>query len=72
MPHPTAPQHQEAQGFKQTEIQTNFDDLIEFLGDLCENTPPGMWVASTDMLLTVSGEKGEPRVHSCDHVFVYL
>ena len=36
-----------------------FDDLMEFICYLARDTPPGVWVASTDMLLKTTGSPGE-------------
>ena len=55
MPHPSP-----APSAQRTETWTNFDQLMLFLDRLCAGTPPGVWVASTDMLLTsINGISGE-------------
>lgn len=60
MPHPSSLRPGETnKGFEQTEMWTNFDELLRFLERLCVHTPPGVWVASTDMLLTVNENFGE-------------
>lgn len=51
MPHPSSTQPGNGVGFEQTEILTNLDALLVFLGRICASTAPGVWVASTDMLL---------------------
>ena len=59
MPHPSPPP------VDVTEIWTNLDDLLTFLSCVCANTPPGVWVASTDMLLTVEGTNGRLWQQCC-------
>lgn len=51
MPHPSP---SPSPSPERTETWTNFDELMLFLDRLCAGTPPGVWVASTDMLLTSS------------------
>jgi len=59
MPSPSSAQPGEGVGFDQTEVCTVFDDLMEFICTLAKDTPPGLWVASTDMLLRTTGSPGE-------------
>ena len=62
MPHPSVLHPRENGGFERTEVQTNLDELMLLLGKLCAHTPPGVWVASTDMLLTCTGREGEVQL----------
>lgn len=59
MPHPSSLSIAEVEGLGHTEIWTNLDHFLSIFGQLCKDTPPGVWVASMDMLLTVSGTCGE-------------
>lgn len=54
MPAPKGPQPgEDREGMEVTEVQTNIDKLITILTKFCRNSPPGVWVSSTDMLLEV-------------------
>ena len=59
MPHPSSLSLDQVEGLGQTEIWTNFDHFLSIFSELCKDTPSGVWVASLDMLLTVSGSCGE-------------
>ena len=76
MPHPDWSRTQspspngEESGIAQTELKTNIDHLLEVLTQLAPRPPPGVWVCSTDMLLTVPPQLGECLliqllVHEC-------
>ena len=54
MPHPYSPPSEGTKGFQRTEMWTNVDELLDFLGRLSVNAAAGVWVSSTDMLLTTS------------------
>lgn len=56
MPHPSSPQPGEGSGFDQTEVKNNIDHMMELLGKLCADTPPGVWVVNTDVFLKVVGD----------------
>ena len=54
MPDPASSQPgDKAVDFKRTELKTNIDQLMDTLEHLCQRTPPGVWVSSTDMMLKV-------------------
>lgn len=58
MPHPDFPSVG-TDGFRRTDVWTNLDELVSLLGKLSANAPPGVLVASTDMLLTTASKHGE-------------
>ena len=59
MPYPSPLSSAKTEGFEQTEMWTNLDQLLRVLGGLCADSPAGMWVASTDMLLHSDTKQGE-------------
>ncbi len=59
MPHPSVVRSEERGGFECTELRTNLDELMVVLGWLCVDRAPGVWVASTDMLLTHTDRDSE-------------
>lgn len=71
MPSPSSSQPGQGVGFDQTEVRTVFDDLMEFICCLSRDTPPGVWVASTDMLLKTSGSPGV-CAHVCSMLSISL
>ena len=62
---------------EQTEIKSNIDQLMSLLDQLCQNSPPGVWISSTDMLLTVpktlgTGAITHSRIKVCSHLHLKI
>lgn len=64
MPHPYSLPAEELKGFERTEVCTNLDELISLVTGLSVATPPGVWVASTDMLLISKDKHSESKLES--------
>ena len=53
--------------FERTEVKANIDRLIGTLEHLCQRSPPGVWVSSTDMILEVPDHIDPVDVSGLDH-----
>lgn len=73
MPDPSSDQPgDETVNFKRTEVRTNVDRLMDTLQCLCQRSPPGIWVSSTDMMLEVPHRIDPVDVTGFDHTIAAL
>ena len=73
MPDPSSNQPgDESISFDQTEIKTNVDRLMSTLERLCRKSSPGVWVSSTDMMLTMPDTIEPVDVSGIDHTVAAL
>lgn len=73
MPDPSSNQPgDEFVDFERTEIKTNVDRLMDTLELICSKSPPGVWISSTDMMLSLPDSIQPVDVSTFSHTVAAL